>query len=47
MVALELSALPKSDPFRIPAGRRALELAWSATEEALNRPVREGVVEVE
>jgi hypothetical protein len=47
MVALELSALPKSDPFRIPAGRRALELAWRATEEALNRPVREGVVEVE
>jgi NTE family protein len=46
MVALELPALPKSDPLRIPAGRRALVLAWRAVESALDRPVREGVVQM-
>jgi NTE family protein len=46
LVALELPALPKSDPLRIPAGRRALELAWRATEEALASPIRDGVVQL-
>lgn len=46
MVALELATLPRSDPFRIAAGRRALELARKATETALDRPVTEGVVQV-
>jgi NTE family protein len=45
LVALELATLPRSDPFRIPAGRRALELARRATEAALECPVVDGVVQ--
>jgi NTE family protein len=46
MVALELATVPHSDPFRIPAGRRALELARRATELALKQPVVDGLVQV-
>jgi NTE family protein len=46
MVSLELATLPHSDPFRIPAGRRALELARRGTEAALKSPVVDGVVRV-
>jgi NTE family protein len=46
MVSLELSAVPHSDPFRIPAGRRALELARRATEVALKQPIVGGLVHV-
>jgi NTE family protein len=47
LVALELSTLPKSDPFRISAGHRAFELARRATEAALARPILDGVVQVQ
>jgi NTE family protein len=46
LVALELSALPHADPFRIPAGRRALDLARRATEQALRMPIVDGLVQV-
>jgi NTE family protein len=46
MVSLELSAVPHSDPLRIPAGRRALELARRATEAALKQPIVGGLVHV-
>lgn len=46
LVSLELSRLPHADPFRIPTGRRALELARRATETALTRPVVNGLVQV-
>jgi hypothetical protein len=47
MVSLELATSPDTDPFRIAAGRRALDLAWRATEAALNRPLVDHVVRVE
>lgn len=44
LVALVLEGLPRSGPFRLEAGRRALELARAATERALERPIEDGVV---
>lgn len=44
LVTLVIEDLPRSGPFRIPAGRRALELAREATERALERPIVDGVV---
>ncbi|HEY1556669.1 MAG TPA: patatin-like phospholipase family protein [Kofleriaceae bacterium] len=39
MVTLALAGLPRSGPFRLEAGRRALELAREATLRALDAPV--------
>lgn len=44
MVALVLDGLPRSGPFRLDAGRRALELARAATQRALDTPIVDGVV---
>lgn len=39
MVTLVLEGLPRSNPFRLDAGRRALEVARIATERALDLPI--------
>ena len=39
MVTLAIAGLPRSGPFRLAAGRRALELAHDATRRALDREV--------
>ena len=39
MVTLVIEGLPRSGPFRLDAGRRALDLARAATERALDMPV--------
>jgi len=44
MVTLSLSALPRSGPFRLEAGRRAFAAAREATKRALDRPIDDGVV---
>lgn len=44
LVALVLEGLPRSGPFRLEHGRRALELAREATLRALDRPIEDGVV---
>jgi NTE family protein len=44
MVTLVIDALPRSGPFRLDAGRRALELAREATLRALETPITDGVV---
>lgn len=44
MIALVLADLPRSGPFRLAAGRRALLHARIATERALDRPIVDGVV---
>ena len=44
LVTLAIDELPRSGPFRLEAGRRALEAARAAAERALDAPVREGVV---
>ena len=44
MVALVVDDLPRSGPFKLDAGRRALELAREATERALDAPIVDGVV---
>jgi NTE family protein len=46
MVTLVLDGLPRSGPFKLPAGHRALELAREATKRALELPVVDGVVRV-
>ena len=46
MVTLVLDGLPRSGPFRLDAGRRALALAREATLRALDAPIHEGVVRV-
>jgi NTE family protein len=46
LVTLVIEELPRSGPFRLDAGRRALELAREATERALDQPVIDGVVRV-
>jgi NTE family protein len=46
MVTLVIEGLPRSGPFRLDAGRRALELAREATKRALDAPVEDGVVRV-
>lgn len=47
MVVLKIHGLPRSGPFRLDEGRRALALAREATRRALALPVRDGVVDVE
>lgn len=44
MVTLVLDDLPRANPWRLDAGRRALEVARAATLRALDRPVGDGVV---
>jgi NTE family protein len=44
LVALVLDGLPRSGPFRLSEGRRAMESARRATRSALDRPVTDGVV---
>ncbi len=44
MVTLVIDNLPRSGPFRLDAGRRALELAREATLRALDAPITDGVV---
>jgi NTE family protein len=46
MVTLVLDELPRSGPFKLEAGRRALELAREATRRALELPVHDGVVRI-
>ncbi|MBS1121070.1 MAG: hypothetical protein H6Q90_3298 [Deltaproteobacteria bacterium] len=44
LVSLVLDGLPRSGPFRLEAGRRALVEARTATERALDRRIDDGVV---
>lgn len=44
MVALVVDELPRSNPWRLDAGRRALLAARDATERALDLPIHDGVV---
>jgi len=44
MVTLVIDNLPRSGPFRLDAGRRALQLAREATLRALDTPIVDGVV---
>jgi len=46
MVTLAIEGLPRSGPFRLDAGRQALELAHAAARRALDAPVGNGVVRV-
>lgn len=46
MVTLVIEGLPRSGPFRLDAGRRALALARDATDRALDAPITDGVVRV-
>jgi NTE family protein len=44
LVSLTLDMLPKSNPFQLDAGRRALEQARFETQRALDRPIEDGSV---
>jgi len=44
MITLVIDGLPRSGPFRLDAGRRALELAREATLRALDAPIVDGLV---
>jgi NTE family protein len=46
MITLVLYALPRSNPWRLAAGRRALELARETAKRALDLPIRDGVVRI-
>ena len=46
MVTLVIDDLPRSGPFKLDAGHRALELARDATAYALDAPIVDGVVRV-
>jgi NTE family protein len=46
MVTLVIDGLPRSGPFRLEAGHRALALAREATLRALDAPIVDGVVRV-
>jgi NTE family protein len=46
MVTVVIEGLPRSGPFRLDAGRRALEQAREATKRALDAPILDGVVRV-
>jgi NTE family protein len=46
MVTLVIDDLPRSGPFKLEAGHRALELARDATAYALDAPIIDGVVRV-
>jgi DNA-directed RNA polymerase subunit K/omega len=48
MVTLKIHGLPRSGPFALAEGRRALELARAAARRALSLPIGDdGVVDVE
>lgn len=44
LVTLICEDLPRVDPFHLPAGRRAIELAAFATLRALTRPIGDGLI---
>lgn len=44
LVSLVIEDLPRSGPFKLDQGRRALDLARAATERALDRPIVDDVV---
>jgi NTE family protein len=46
MVTLVIDDLPRSGPFKLDAGRRALAMAREATARALDRPIVDGVVRI-
>jgi NTE family protein len=46
MVTLVIDGLPRSGPFKLDAGRRALELAREATLRALDSPIVDDVVRI-
>ena len=46
LVSIAFDTLPRSDPFHIEAGHRALELARSEMRRALDRPIERGCVDV-
>jgi NTE family protein len=46
LVSLTLDMLPRSNPFQLDAGRRALEQARQETLRALDRPIQNGRVEL-
>jgi NTE family protein len=46
MVSLVLDGLPRSGPFRLDAGRRALVMARAATARALTAPIRDGMTRI-
>jgi NTE family protein len=46
MVTLAIEGLPRSGPFKLEAGHRALEIAREATKRALDAPIEDGVVRV-
>ena len=46
MVTLVIDGLPRSGPFKLDAGHRALQLAREATMRALDTPIVDGVVRV-
>ena len=46
MVTLVIEGLPRANPFRLEAGRQALEVARLATERALGLPIVDNVVRV-
>jgi NTE family protein len=47
LTALVIPGLPRVGPFRLEEGARAFEVARRAAREALDRPVRDAVVEVD
>ncbi|MCA9608400.1 MAG: patatin-like phospholipase family protein [Myxococcales bacterium] len=44
LVTLVIESLPRSGPFKLEAGRRAMAVAREATQAALERPIEDGVV---
>lgn len=46
LVSLVIDQLPRVNPFRLDAGRRALAIARDATQRALDLPITDGVVRV-
>jgi NTE family protein len=46
LVALAIHALPRPHPFDLAAGRRAIDLGFERTREALMRPVVDGAIHV-
>jgi len=47
LVTLVIDELPRANPFRLDAGRRALEVAREATLRALDEPIADGVVRIQ
>ncbi len=46
LFTLAIHALPRAHPFDLAAGRRAMDLGFARTREALSRPVEDGAVHV-